>query len=165
MCATTVFVSIFKDYINNTKNLLDKIKNNKYNIINDKGVKMLKSVAFPSGWFTAKEIGIAAATLRAYVNDNILEVNKNYSPMKYRVIPTTADLNSIFNTYPNAAFVLVHSDNFITSVKRKNDAMIVLLDELDDEGKLQTAPFIVSPYIKYINVYGEGQPFSINLSL
>ena len=43
--------------------------------------------------------------------------------------------------------------------------MVVLLDELDDEGKLQTAPFIVSPYIKYINVYGEGQAFSINLSL
>lgn len=126
---------------------------------------MLKSVAFPSGWFTAKEIGIAAATLRVYVNNNILEVNKNCSPMKYRVIPTTADLNSIFNTYPNASFVLVHADNFITSVKRKNNAMVVLLDELDDKGELQTAPFIVSPYIKYINVYGEGQPFSINLSL
>ena len=126
---------------------------------------MLKSVAFPSGWFTAKEIGIAAATLRVYVNNNILEVDKNYSPMKYRVIPTTADLKSIFNTYPNASFVLVHSDNFITSVKRKNNTMVVLLDELDDKGELQTAPFIVSPYIKYINVYGEGQPFSINLSL
>lgn len=126
---------------------------------------MLKSVAFPSGWFTAKEIGIAAATLRVYVNNNILEVNKNCSPMKYRVIPTTADLNSIFNTYPNASFVLVHTDNFITVVKRKNNAMIVLLDELDDKGELQTAPFIVSPYIKYINVYGEGQSFSINLSL
>lgn len=126
---------------------------------------MLKSVAFPSGWFTAKEIGIAAATLRVYVNNNILEVDKNYSPMKYRVIPTTADLNSIFNTYPNASFVLVHADNFITVVKRKNNTMVVLLDELDDKGKLQTAPFIVSPYIKYINVYGEGQPFSINLSL
>lgn len=126
---------------------------------------MLKSVAFPSGWFTAKEIGIAAATLRVYVNNNILEVDKNYSPMKYRVIPTTADLNSIFNTYPNASFVLVHVDNFITVVKRKNNTMVVLLDELDDKGKLQTAPFIVSPYIKYINVYGEGQPFSINLSL
>ena len=108
MYVITVFVSIFKDYINNTKNLLDKIKNNKYNIINDKGVKMLKSVAFPSGWFTAKEIGIAAATLRVYANNNILEVDKNCSPMKYRVIPTTANLNSIFNTYPNAAFVLVH---------------------------------------------------------
>ena len=83
---------------------------------------MLKSVAFPSGWFTAKEIDIAAATLRTYVNNNILEVDKNYSPMKYRVIPTTADLKSIFNTYPNASFVLVHSDNFITSVKRKNNA-------------------------------------------
>lgn len=165
MCATMVFVSIFKDYINNTKNLLDKIKNNKYNIINDKGVKMLKSVAFPSGWFTAKEIGIAAATLRVYANNNILEVDKNYSPMKYRVIPTTADLNSIFNTYPNASFVLVHADNFITVVKRKNNAMVVLLDKLDDKGELQTAPFIVSPYIKYINVYGEGQSFSINLSL
>lgn len=165
MCATMVFVSIFKDYINNTKNLLDKIKNNKYNIINDKGVKMLKSVAFPSGWFTAKEIGIAAATLRVYVNNNILEVDKNYSPMKYRVIPTTADLKSIFNTYPNASFVLVHADNFITSVKRKNNTMVVLLDELDDKGKLLTAPFIVSPYIKYINVYEEGQSFSINLSL
>lgn len=117
---------------------------------------MLKSVAFPSGWFTAKEIGIAAATLRVCVNNNILEVNKNCSPMKYRVIPTTADLNSIFNTYPNASFVLVHADNFITVVKRKNNAMVVLLDELDDKGKLQTAPFIVSPYIKYINVYGEG---------
>lgn len=126
---------------------------------------MLKSVAFPSGWFTAKEIGIAAATLRVYVNNNILEVDKNCSPMKYRVIPTTADLNSIFNTYPNASFVLVHADNFITVVKRKNNAMVVLLDELDDKGELQTAPFIVSPYIKYINVYGEGQPFSINLSL
>ena len=126
---------------------------------------MLKSVAFPSGWFTAKEIGIAAATLRVYVNNNILEVDKNYSPMKYRVIPTTADLNSIFNTYPNASFVLVHADNFITVVKRKNNTMVVLLDELDDKGKLQTAPFIVSPYIKYINVYGEGQPFLINLSL
>lgn len=126
---------------------------------------MLKSVTFPSGWFTAKEIGIAAATLRVYVNNNILEVDKNYSPMKYRVIPTTADLNSIFNTYPNASFVLVHADNFITVVKRKNNAMVVLLDELDDKGKLQTAPFIVSPYIKYINVYGEGQSFSINLSL
>lgn len=126
---------------------------------------MLKSVAFPSGWFTAKEIGIAAATLRVYVNNNILEVDKNYSPMKYRVIPTTADLNSIFNTYSNASFVLVHADNFITVVKRKNNAMVVLLDELDDKGELQTAPFIVSPYIKYINVYGEGQPFSINLSL
>ena len=126
---------------------------------------MLKSVAFPSGWFTAKEIGIAAATLRVYANNNILEVDKNCSPMKYRVIPTTADLNSIFNTYPNASFVLVHADNFITVFKRKNNAMVVLLDELDDKGKLQTAPFIVSPYIKYINVYGEGQPFSINLSL
>ena len=126
---------------------------------------MLKSVAFPSGWFTAKEIGIAAATLRVYVNNNILEVDKNYSPMKYRVIPTTADLNSIFNTYPNASFVLVHADNFITVVKRKNNTMVVLLDELDDKGELQTAPFIVSPYIKYINVYGEGQSFSINLSL
>lgn len=126
---------------------------------------MLKSVAFPSGWFTAKDIGIAAATLRVYVNNNILEVDKNCSPMKYRVIPTTADLNSIFNTYPNASFVLVHADNFITSVKRKNNAMVVLLDALDDKGELQTAPFIVSPYIKYINVYGEGQPFSINLSL
>ena len=126
---------------------------------------MLKSVAFPSGWFTAKEIGIAAATLRVYVNNNILEVDKNYSPMKYRVIPTTADLNSIFNTYPNASFVLVHADNFITAVKRKNNAMVVLLDELDNKGELQTAPFIVSPYIKYINVYEEGQPFSINLSL
>lgn len=126
---------------------------------------MLKSVAFPSGWFTAKEIGIAAATLRVYVNNNILEVDKNYSPMKYRVIPTTADLKSIFNTYPNASFVLVHADNFITSVKRKNNAMVVLLDELDDKGKLLTAPFIVSPYIKYINVYEEGQSFSINLSL
>lgn len=126
---------------------------------------MLKSVAFPSGWFTAKEIGIAAATLRVYVNNNILEVDKNYSPMKYRVIPTTADLNSIFNTYPNASFVLVHADNFITVVKRKNNAMVVLLDELDDKGELQTAPFIVSPYIKYINVYGEGQSFLINLSL
>ena len=126
---------------------------------------MLKSVAFPSGWFTAKEIGIAAATLRVYVNNNILEVDKRCSPMKYRVIPTTADLNSIFNTYPNASFVLVHADNFITVVKRKNNTMVVLLDELDDKGKLQTAPFIVSPYIKYINVYGEGQPFSINLSL
>lgn len=126
---------------------------------------MLKSVAFPSGWFTAKEIGIAAATLRVYVNNNILEVDKNYSPMKYRVIPTTADLNSIFNTYPNASFVLVHADNFITIVKRKNNAMVVLLDELDNKGELQTAPFIVSPYIKYINVYEEGQPFSINLSL
>lgn len=126
---------------------------------------MLKSVAFPSGWFTAKEIGIAAATLRVYVNNNILEVNKNYSPMKYRVIPTTADLNSIFNTYPNASFVLVHADNFITVVKRKNNAMVVLLDELDNKGELQTMPFIVSPYIKYINVYGEGQPFLINLSL
>ena len=126
---------------------------------------MLKSVAFPSGWFTAKEIGIAAATLRVYVNNNILEVDKNCSPMKYRVIPTTADLNSIFNTYPNASFVLVHADNFITVVKRKNNAMVVLLDELDNKGELQTAPFIVSPYIKYINVYGEGQPFSINLSL
>ncbi|MCI6883232.1 MAG: hypothetical protein MR841_09340 [Lactobacillus johnsonii] len=126
---------------------------------------MLKSVAFPSGWFTAKEIGIAAATLRVYVNNNILEVDKNCSPMKYRVIPTTADLNSIFNTYPNASFVLVHADNFITSVKRKNNAMVVLLDALDDKGELQTAPFIISPYIKYINVYGEGQPFSINLSL
>lgn len=126
---------------------------------------MLKSVAFPSGWFTAKEIGIAAATLRVYVNNNILEVDKNCSPMKYRVIPTTADLNSIFNTYPNASFVLVHADNFITVVKRKNNAMVVLLDELDDKGELQTAPFIISPYIKYINVYGEGQPFSINLSL
>lgn len=126
---------------------------------------MLKSVAFPSGWFTAKEIGIAAATLRVYVNNNILEVDKNCSPMKYRVIPTTADLNSIFNTYPNASFVLVHADNFITVVKRKNNAMVVLLDELDDKGELQTAPFIVSPYIKYINVYGEEQTFSINLSL
>lgn len=126
---------------------------------------MLKSVAFPSGWFTAKEIGIAAATLRVYANNNILEVDKNCSPMKYRVIPTTADLNSIFNTYPNASFVLVHADNFITAVKRKNNAMVVLLDELDDKGELQTAPFIVSPYIKYINVYGEEQPFSINLSL
>lgn len=126
---------------------------------------MLKSVAFPSGWFTAKDIGIAAATLRVYVNNNILEVDKNCSPMKYRVIPTTADLNSIFNTYPNASFVLVHADNFITSVKRKNNAMVVLLDALDDKGELQTAPFIISPYIKYINVYGEGQPFSINLSL
>lgn len=126
---------------------------------------MLKSVAFPSGWFTAKEIGIAAATLRVYVNNNILEVNKNCSPMKYRVIPTTADLNSIFNTYPNASFVLVHADNFITAVKRKNNAMVVLLDELDNKGELQTAPFIVSPYIKYINVYGEGQSFLINLSL
>lgn len=126
---------------------------------------MLKSVAFPSGWFTAKEIGIAAATLRVYVNNNILEVNKNCSPMKYRVIPTTADLNSIFNTYPNASFVLVHADNFITAVKRKNNAMVVLLDELDDKGELQIAPFIISPYIKYINVYGEGQSFSINLSL
>ena len=126
---------------------------------------MLKSVAFPSGWFTAKEIGIAAATLRVYVNNNILEVDKNYSPMKYRVIPTTADLNSIFNTYPNASFVLVHADNFITVVKRKNNDMVVLLDELDNKGELQTAPFIVSPYIKYINVYGEGQSFSINLSL
>ena len=87
---------------------------------------MLKSVAFPSGWFTAKEIGIAAATLRVYVNNNILEVNKNCSPMKYRVIPTTADLNSIFNTYPNVSFVLVHADNFITVVKRKNNAMVVL---------------------------------------
>lgn len=126
---------------------------------------MLKSVAFPSGWFTAKEIGIAAATLRVYVNNNILEVDKNCSPMKYRVIPTTADLNSIFNTYPNASFVLVHADNFITVVKRKNNAMVVLLDELDNKGELQTAPFIVSPYIKYINVYGEEQTFSINLSL
>lgn len=126
---------------------------------------MLKSVAFPSGWFTAKEIGIAAATLRVYANNNILEVDKNCSPMKYRVIPTTADLNSIFNTYPNASFVLVHADNFITAVKRKNNAMVVLLDELDDKGELQTAPFIISPYIKYINVYREGQSFSINLSL
>ena len=126
---------------------------------------MLKSVAFPSGWFTAKEIGIAAATLRVYANNNILEVNKNCSPMKYRVIPTTADLNSIFNTYPNASFVLVHADNFITVVKRKNNTMVVLLDELDDKGELQTAPFIVSPYIKYINVYREGQSLSINLSL
>ena len=126
---------------------------------------MIKSVAFPSGWFTAKEIGIAAATLRVYVNNNILEVDKNCSPMKYRVILTTADLNSIFNTYPNASFVLVHADNFITVVKRKNNAMVVLLDELDNKGELQTVPFIVSPYIKYINVYGEGQPFSINLSL
>lgn len=126
---------------------------------------MLKSVAFPSGWFTAKEIGIAAATLRVYVNNNILEVDKNCSPMQYRVIPTTADLNSIFNTYPNASFVLVHADNFITIVKRKNNTMVVLLDELDNKGELQTAHFIVSPYIKYINVYGEGQPFSINLSL
>lgn len=126
---------------------------------------MLKSVAFPSGWFTAKEIGIAAATLRVYANNNILEVDKNCSPMKYRVIPTTADLNSIFNTYPNASFVLVHADNFITVVKRKNNAMVVLLDELDDKGELQTAPFIISPYIKYINVYREGQSFSINLSL
>ena len=126
---------------------------------------MLKSVAFPSGWFTAKEIGIAAATLRVYVNNNILEVDKNYSPMKYRVIPTTADLNSIFNTYPNASFSLGHADNCITVVKRKNNAMVVLLDELDNKGELQTAPFIISPYIKYINVYGEGQSFSINLSL
>lgn len=126
---------------------------------------MLKSVAFPSGWFTAKEIGIAAATLRVYVNNNILEVDKNCSPMKYRVIPTTVDLNSIFNTYPDASFVLVHADNFITVVKRKNNAMVVLLDELDNKGELQTAPFIISPYIKYINVYGERQPFSINLSL
>lgn len=124
---------------------------------------MLKSVSFPTGWFTAKEVKIAAATLRAYVNDNILEVDRSCSPMKYRVIPTDVDLNAIFQKYPQASFVLVHSYNFITIVKQKHGQMVVLLDELENNGELKTAPFNISPTLKYINIYQDGEATSINL--
>lgn len=124
---------------------------------------MLQSVAFPIGWFTAKEVKLAAATLRAYVNDNILEVDRSCSPMKYRVIPTDADLNAIFQKYPHASFVLVHSDNFITIVKQKQGQMVALLDELDGNGELKTAPFNISPTVKYVNIYQDRGVTSINL--
>ena len=79
-------------------------------------IKELSNFPFHNIWYTAKELNLSAATLRAMIRRNLVEVDKTTSPHRYRTKETMGEYQKIVQ-------LARELDTDLISVKRSSEPL------------------------------------------
>lgn len=82
-------------------------------------IEELSNFPFYGVWYTAKELNLSAATLRAMARRNLVEVNKTTSPHHYRIKETMGEYQKIVQ-------LAKELDTDLISVKRSSEPLGML---------------------------------------